>query len=134
MAQRPMRAFTWSAQAGRLGNGRWWALSTIMGMRRLLHAFTSRPFMIDLLAYLSWLLANVVVPIFAPVALLPLLSFSLAYRDVAAVALKAAVKLLRNTRIAEPRERKMTRLSLCIVTVIAITFAASHYLIDQYLS
>jgi hypothetical protein len=49
-------------------------------------------FMIDLLAYLSWLLANVAIPIFAPVALLPLLSFSLAYRGVAAVALKAAVR------------------------------------------
>jgi hypothetical protein len=152
-------------------------------------------FMIDLLAYLSWLLANVVIPIFAPVALLPLLSFSLAYRDVTTAALKAAVRhgqlfwtviamcsgacyelgsamdkvnsarshaliwialvwhtgfivassvlvvfgsadaqLLRNTRVAEPRERAMTRLSLSFVTVIAITFAASHYLINQYLS
>jgi hypothetical protein len=154
-------------------------------------------FMIDLLAYLSWLLANVVIPIFAPVALLPLLSFSLAYRDVAAVALKAAVKhgqlfwtviamcsaacyelgsaLTRanspssraliwialvwhigfivvssvlvvfgsadaqlhggtSAAAAHRREGGMTRASQAIATVIAITFAASHYLINQYLS
>jgi hypothetical protein len=48
--------------------------------------------MIDLLAYLSWLFANVGVPILAPIGLLPLLNFSLAYREIAADALKTALR------------------------------------------
>jgi hypothetical protein len=152
-------------------------------------------FMIDLLAYLSWLLANVAIPIFAPVALLPLLSFSLAYRDVTTAALKAAVRhgqlfwtviamcsaacyelgsalaransassrsliwialvwhtgfivvssvlvvigsadtqLHGGTSAAEAHRRRMTRASQAIAAVIAVTFAASHYLINQFLS
>lgn len=48
--------------------------------------------MIELLAHLSWLLSNVAVPILAPIALLPLLNFSRAYREVAGDVLKAALQ------------------------------------------
>jgi hypothetical protein len=48
--------------------------------------------MIELLAHLSWLLPNVAVPILAPVALLPLLNFSLAYREIAGDVLRAALQ------------------------------------------
>ncbi|MFP3481010.1 hypothetical protein SB780_39825, partial [Burkholderia sp. SIMBA_057] len=37
--------------------------------------------MIDLLSCLSWLFFNVGVPVFAPIALLPLLGFSRFYRQ-----------------------------------------------------
>ena len=48
--------------------------------------------MIELLAHLSWLLSNVAVPILAPIALLPLLNFSLAYREIAGDVLKVALQ------------------------------------------
>jgi hypothetical protein len=43
-------------------------------------------------AKLSWLLSNVAVPILAPVALLPLLNLSLAYREIAGDVLKMALR------------------------------------------
>lgn len=46
----------------------------------------------ELLAHTSWLLSNVAVPILAPVALLPLLNFSRAYREVAGDVLRAALQ------------------------------------------
>jgi hypothetical protein len=48
--------------------------------------------MIELLAHMSWLLSNVAVPIFAPIALLPLLNFSLAYREIAGDVLRGTVQ------------------------------------------
>ena len=48
--------------------------------------------MIELLAHLSWLLSNVAVPILAPIALLPLLNFSLTYREIAGDVLKVALQ------------------------------------------
>lgn len=39
--------------------------------------------MVDFLSHLSWLFFNVGVPVFAPIALLPLLNFSRYYRDAA---------------------------------------------------
>jgi hypothetical protein len=48
--------------------------------------------MIESLAHLSWLLSNIAVPILAPIALLPLLNFSLAYREIAGDVLKAALQ------------------------------------------
>ena len=48
--------------------------------------------MIELLAHLSWLLSNVAVPVLAPVALLPLLNFSRAYREIAGDVLRAALQ------------------------------------------
>lgn len=64
----------------------------LRGLDDELPLLTLHAFMIDLLAYLSWLLANIGVPIFTPVALLPLLNFSAVYRDVAADALKATIR------------------------------------------
>jgi hypothetical protein len=48
--------------------------------------------MIDFLAHLSWFLSNVGVPVLAPIALLPLLNFSLAYREIAGDVLKMALR------------------------------------------
>ncbi|MGF6763470.1 hypothetical protein P3T24_003796 [Paraburkholderia sp. GAS33] len=48
--------------------------------------------MIESLAHLSWLLSNIAVPILAPIALLPLLNFSLAYREIAGDVLKVALQ------------------------------------------
>jgi hypothetical protein len=48
--------------------------------------------MIEFLAHLSWFLSNVGVPVLAPIALLPLLNFSLAYREIASDVLKMALR------------------------------------------
>lgn len=48
--------------------------------------------MIDFLAHPGWFLSNVGVPVLAPFALLPLLNFSLAYREIAGDVLKIAVR------------------------------------------
>jgi hypothetical protein len=48
--------------------------------------------MVDLLTHLSWFLSNVGVPVLAPIALLPLLNFSLAYREIAGDVLKTALR------------------------------------------
>jgi hypothetical protein len=48
--------------------------------------------MTGFLAHLSWLLTNIAVPILAPLALLPLLKFSLAYREIAGDVLRAALR------------------------------------------
>jgi hypothetical protein len=86
----------WFATVDRTGQRASWpfgrlrrcTLDVIIG--RCLHYVLQT--MIELLAHLSWLLPNVAVPILAPIALLPLLNFSLADREIAGDVLKMALR------------------------------------------
>lgn len=48
--------------------------------------------MTDFFTHLGWFLSNVGVPVLAPIALLPLLNFSLAYREIAGDVLRTALR------------------------------------------